>query len=587
MAFDGITIAAILHELNTALSGGRIDKVYQPHRDEIILLIRCGGKNHKLLFSANTSHPRLHLTEIAKENPLSAPLFCMSLRKHIVGGKVISFQQPAFERIAVMEIESKNEMGDSLIKKIVIEIMGKHSNIILLENGGRIIDSIKHITPDKSSVRQILPGLTYQSPPNQGKCNPLFLDQSSFLECAAAKPDSQLQNFLYQSFTGISPVMAGELCCRAHQNGANYCGQTEKSQLLQLFQTFSNLMQQIKNNQFQPEIIKNEQGALLEFSAVAMSQFDTQLKLHLSSPSRLVETFYQERDQIFYLKQKSSDLRKLIITHIERCVKKRELQNKTEKEISNRNLLKRKGELITANIYQITSGSDQFICPDFYDPACAEIKIALDPALSPAQNAQTYFKQYAKAKRTHAALEVQKKQNEEELNYLEGVLYSLETAVDAADLSDIRGELAQAGYAKPNTQKKQPERLRKSKPLHYLSTDGYDIFVGKNNLQNDELTLRIAKNDDWWFHTKNIPGSHVIVKRKEETDFPPDATLLEAATLAAFFSKAKNSSLVAVDYTIRKHVKKPNGAKPGMVIYEKNKTLLVPPDQPIAATPIA
>ncbi|WP_352400244.1 NFACT RNA binding domain-containing protein [Anaerotignum sp.] len=579
MALDGITTAAIVHELKTNLIGGRIDKIHQPVADEIRFTVRGVGVVRKIMASANSSTPRIHITETSKENPMTAPLFCMVLRKHIAGGKIIDICQPQLERIIIIKIESTNEMGDLTTKNLILEIMGKHSNLILTDENGRILDSIKRISHEKSSVREVLPGKDYVYPPSQNKKNPLVAIQSDFLFSLHLQEGQKLQEFLYKTYTGISPIMAGEICFRANLDPSNSCQQTTTEEGEALFAAFDKVMTEVKEANFTPNIYyhPNSKG-VLDFSVLEMTEFHALDHKTFPSVSSLLEGFYQERDNASYIRQKAHDMRRLVVSNIERCVKKKEIQLKTRKEVADMEIWRKKGELLTANIYAIPQGVTVYRTIDFYAENMGEIDIALDPTKTPAENAQKYFSRYNKAKRTLAALEVQEKQNDEELLYLESVLNAIENASDDADLSEIRMELAESGFVRRQAAKKGAPRPKKAKPLHFISSDGYNIFVGKSNLQNDELTLRTADSTDLWFHTKDIPGSHVIIKTNG-AGTASDIAIEEAANLAAYFSKAKNSSTVPVDYTLRKNVKKPNGAKPGMVIYLTNRTIYVTPDE--------
>lgn len=580
MALDGITTSAIVSELKSALLGGRIDKIHQPLADEIRMTIRgLGSGAKKIIISANSAHPRIHLTESSRENPMTAPLFCMVMRKHIAGGKIIDIVQPNFERIIILRIESANEMGDITTKNLILEIMGKHSNLILTDENGRILDSIKRVTHEKSSVREVLPGKEYVSPPSQDKKNPLLAEQADFLFSLHLQEGRKLQEFIYQTYTGISPVMAGEICTRAGLDASDSCQETTLENSERLFAAFEKTMQEVKAKDFCPAIYyQKENNRIVDFAVLKMQQFQSLAQKPFPSVSALLEGFYQERDNAAHIRQKAQDMRKLVTNHIERCVKKKEIQLKTRRETKGMDLWKKKGELLTANIYAVPQGVTTFKTIDYYEESMPEIEIAIDPAKTPAENAQKYFAKYNKAKRTLAALEIQEKQNNEELAYLESVLNALENAKEDADLSEIRTELAESGFIRRQVQKKGQQKPKKAKPLRYISSDGYEILVGKSNLQNDELTLRTAELTDLWMHTKDIPGSHVIIRTNGQSELP-EATMEEAANLAAFYSKAKNSSMVPVDYTQRKNIKKPNGAKPGMVIYLTNKTIYITPDE--------
>ena len=579
MALDGITTAAIAHELRELLTGARIDKIHQPTADEIRFNVRKSGTVYKILVSANPGNPRMHVTHSTKENPMTAPLFCMVLRKHLQGGKILSLEQPNFERILILKVESTNEMGDLTVKNLILEIMGKHSNLILTDENGRILDAIKRITHEKSSVREVLPGGTYVFPPSQDKKNPMELDKAFFLTALHQQEGRKLQDFLYKTYTGISPMMASEVCARVKLDASNTCQETTVPDGEALYETFQRLMGQVGNGAFQNHIFYQESGKIVDFAVLEMEQFASLETRTFASTSLLLEAFYQERDNSYQINQKSHDLRRLVQSNIERCVKKKDIQLLTRKDVKDMDIWKKKGELLTANIYAVPQGVTTFRTIDFYDENMGEITISLDPVKTPAENAQRYFSRYNKAKRTLAALEIQEKQNAEELNYLESVLNALENAKDNEDLAEIRTELVESGFLKRHTPKKgKQSKPQKSKPMRFLSSDGYEILVGKSNLQNDELTLRIADSTDLWLHTKDIPGSHVIIRTNGKDEVPP-ATLEEAANLAAFHSKAKGSSMVPVDYTQRKHVKKPNGAKPGMVIYLTNRTIYITPDE--------
>ena len=584
MALDGITTSAIVSELTAALLGGRIDKIHQPLADEIRMSIRgLGSGAKKIIISANSAHPRIHLTESSRENPMTAPLFCMVMRKHIAGGKIIDIVQPNFERIIILRIESANEMGDITTKNLILEIMGKHSNLILTDETGKILDSIKRVTHEKSSVREVLPGKEYVFPPSQDKKNPLLAEQADFLFSLHLQEGRRLQEFLYQTYTGISPVMAGEICTRAGLDASDSCQETTLENSERLFAAFEKTMQEVKAEDYYPAIYyqkenQKENNRIVDFAVLKMQQFQGLAAKPFPSVSALLEGFYQERDNAAHIRQKAQDMRKLVTNHIERCVKKKEIQLKTRRETKGMDLWKKKGELLTANIYAVPQGVTTFKTIDYYEESMPEIEIAIDPAKTPAENAQKYFAKYNKAKRTLAALEIQEKQNNEELAYLESVLNALENAKEDADLSEIRTELAESGFIRRQAQKKGQPKPKRAKPLRYISSDGYEILVGKSNLQNDELTLRTAEPTDLWMHTKDIPGSHVIIRTNGQSELP-EATMEEAANLAAFYSKAKNSSMVPVDYTQRKNIKKPNGAKPGMVIYLTNKTIYITPDE--------
>lgn len=576
MAFDGITISGIVSQLKNNVIGGRIDKIYQPEGDEIILGIRSFGNSFKLLITANPSHPRIHFTQANKSNPLNPPLFCMVLRKHLQSGKIIDITQPEFERIVVIHIESLNEMGDYSVKRLILEVMGRHSNLILVDENDTILECIKHITHDKSSVREVLPGKKYAFPPGT-KLDTLKLDKENFNTAVNNNQNNKIQNTIYYSYNGISPIIAGEICFRAGVEPTKIASTLSENEITAVYNSFSGLVDEIKAEHFTPCLVTDDNGKAIEFAAVELTQFfNMQLKSY-DSMSLLIEYYYYSKDFHYRIKQKTQDLTKLITQNIERCIKKKEIQQKTFREIENREYLRLCGELITANIYAIKKGMTTVKLANFYSENYEELEISLNGDLTPSENAQSYFKKYNKAKRTFTALQEQAKSNDTELEYLEGVLTSVSNCITEQDIKEIRQELAAEGYIKRINSPKNMKTQKKSSPLHYISSDGFHIYVGKNNIQNDELTLKFARNNDMWLHTKNIPGSHVIVVSQGKDI--PDSTLNQAVQLAAYYSKSRQSSMVPVDFTLKKNVKKPNGAKPGMVIYETNKTAYVTPDE--------
>ncbi len=588
MALDGFAISSIINELKETILGGRIDKVYQPEKDEIILQIRSKGKAYKLLLTANATSPRIHFTQIPKENPLNAPLFCMVLRKHLTSGRIIDITQPNFERIVNIHVESIDELGDYSEKVLAFEIMGRHSNIILLKNNDVgnpvIVESIKHISYDVSAVRSVLPTYLYDLPPTQDKINPLTTTREEFLgvvnKYLESNEESELQEAIYKSYTGVSPTLASEIV-------GNRVGDSLES----LYDEFDKIISLNNSNSFKPQVIyeinkkdsKENSDKIIDFTVFDFNKFsnvDDYRVEHFETMSELLEFFYKSKDLSYRLSQKTSDLRKFLSQNIERCQKKKVIQQKTLKDIENRDTLKLYGELVTSNIYAIKKGMQSVTLNNFYSEDYEEIEIKLDVNLTPAENAQKYFKKYNKEKRTFVALQDQIVQNDEEIVYLESVLNSVATCLDERDILEIRQELYEEGFIKrvsKNGKNNKKNNSKKAKPLHYISTDGFDIYVGKNNTQNDELTLKFAKSLDMWLHTKNIAGSHVIIVAGGR-EISEDA-INQGANLAVYYSKASKSSGVAVDYTLKKYVKKPNGAKPGMVIYETNKTAYITPNE--------
>lgn len=577
MAFDGITISGMVSEIKKKALGGRIDKIYQPESDEIIINIRSLGNVYKLMLSANPSHPRLFFTDKQHSNPQNPPLFCMVLRKHLQSGKLIGISQPGFERIVNIYIESLNEMGDYSVKKLVLEVMGRHSNLILTDENDTVLDCAKHITHDKSSVREVLPGKKYELPPSQNKLNPMELNREQFMRLAEENPEKKLQSLIYTSYTGIAPQSADEICYLAGIDATAVPSRTSREDMERLYTAFEGMVNDIKSESFAPSLVREEGGKVLDFAPYTIQRFPALERESYASLSELIESYYANRDFAYRMNQKTQDLKHLVNQNIERCAKKKEMQLNTLKEIENRDTYQLYGELLTANIYSVKKGMSTVTLPNYYSENMEEIEIALDPQLTPAENAQKYFKRYNKEKRTFAALQELMKENDRELEYLESVLVSVMNCRDEQDIKDIRQELREEGYIKKIKQQKGMKTKKHSEPMHFISSDGFHIYVGKNNKQNDELTLHFARANDIWLHTKNIPGSHVIIVTEGKS--VPDTTLTEAASLAAYFSKGQTSSMVPVDYTEKRNVKKPNGAKPGFVIYTTNQTAYITPSE--------
>ena len=596
MPQDGTTLCNIVQELSQHILNGRLDKITQPEPEEIVLSIRGRGANHKLLLTTQSAAPRLHFTNLQKPSPMQAPMFCMVLRKHISSGRIVDIRQPNFERIVEFHIEALNEMGDRTVKILLIEIMGKHSNIMLLAPSGdhpnitdapdsniaaKVIDAIKHIPPSLSSVRAILPGSVYVRPPSGDKKNPLLANESSFFQ-DIFQSKQKIQQALYQRYTGLSPILASEICTQADIPPETCASELMPQDQSQLSRAFFDVFNQVRAGDFAPCIYYDEKGKAVDLTALPFAMYAHLWPETYDSPSMMQEAFYAKRDAGYRISQKTSDLRKLIATHQERCQKKAFMYEKTLEDIKNRDNLRIKGELLTAYLHLVERGTESVILDNFYDDN-QPIKIPLSPTLSPIENAQRYFKQYNKQKRTYTALQKQILQNQEDQTYLESVAIAMETVTNETDIAEIRAELAEQGfvkrkYARGASSNKKAQKPETSKPLRFVSADGFEIYVGKNNTQNDYLTLRLAKNHDIWLHTKDIAGSHVIIITGGAE--PPESTILEAANLAAYYSKGRNSGQVPVDYVRRRHVRKPNGAKPGFVIYDKHRTVYVTPKEP-------
>lgn len=571
MALDGITVSSIVKELKENLIGSRIDKIHQPEKDEIILNIRGFGVSYKLLLTANSTSPRIHFTDITKKNPLEAPIFCMVLRKHIANGKILNVKQIEFDRIIEIYIEALNEMGDMSSKKLIIEMMGKHSNIILVDQNNVILDSIKRINFQKSSVREVLPGKNYITPPNQ-KENPIDLDKNKWDSVLNENTELDISTFITKNYMGISFNLIDSICNEIEKSRVISTLTTKEKE--QIYINFNKLLENVKNRNYINYIVYNKENNPQDFHSIELIQYKNINKKTYESVSNMLETFYKEKDLTYRINQKTYDIKKIVQNAIDRCKNKKRIYDKTLKDIENRDALKIKGELITANIYNLEKGMENFKAQNYNDENLSEIIIELDKNLTPVENAQKYYKKYNKYKRTFLALQEQIKQNEEEQFYLETVMNNINNCIDENDIEGIRNELFQSGFIKKRKNKKK-QKSQPLKPLHYVSENGFNIYVGKNNIQNDELTLKFAKNTDYWFHTKDIAGSHVILKTDGKE--PKEEDLIYAAKLCAYYSKAKDSSNVPVDYTYKKYVKKINGAKPGMVIYTNNKTLYVTP----------
>lgn len=570
MAFDGIVIANLVHELNETILNTRISKIAQPENDELLFTLKGPNGQKRLLISAGASLPLIYLTENNKPSPMTAPNFCMLLRKHIANGRITKICQPDMERIINFEIEHLNELGDLCTKTLIVEIMGKHSNIIFCDEKGMIIDSIKHISAQVSSVREVLPGRTYFIPKTQEKFNPLETTQEFFLSHVLCKP-AAINKAIYTTYTGISPVIANEICHRASIDGDMATDSLSKEAGLHLYNNFSWLMQDVREYNFQPNIILNGKEPL-EFSAFHLSEYSDFTCVDYDSISTVLEQYYAKKNDYTRIRQKSVDLRKIVSTALDRERKKYELQLKQLKDTEKREKYKVYGELITAYGYQLEEGSKNFEALNYYTNEM--ITIPLDPTIPPLENAKKYFNKYSKLKRTYLALTELTKETEQDIAHLESISTSLDIAAAEDDLAEIKDELIAYGYIKKKSGEK--KKKSKSKPFHYISSDGYHMYVGKNNYQNDELTFKFAAGNDWWFHAKGMPGSHVIVKSNGEE--LPDRTFEEAGRLAAFYSKGRENPKVEIDYLEKKNVKKPNGAAPGFVIYYTNYSLTIEPD---------
>ena len=577
MAMDGVSIAAVVHELNTELCGSRVDKIQQTEADELLISFYGGaGGGKKLRLTANSQVARVCLTADRKKSPEVAPLFCMLLRKHLGGAKFREALQPDFERIVKLVFEGTNEFGDPCEKYLIAEIMGRHSNIILVDETGKIIDAIKHIDFSVSSVRQVLPGMIYEYPPSQGKLNPLTVSLNEIVDVLKAGVD-RADKAVMNAFSGISPLLSREVVYRAFGTHDVYMEELDYSKLLDLAAVCFELFKNVRDAQFLPcYLVRCDTDKPFEFAAVCIKQYEDGAQVvEQDSMSEASENFYRERDARERLIHKGARLVRIVSNNIDRCAKKLLNQKSELADTENMEIYRRYAELITANLYALDVNAAEAVLVDYYDAQMPEITIKLDKRYSPAVNAQKYFKKYNKAKTAREELSKQIKLAQTELDYLESVEEELKKAETEADLSEIGDELFEQGYIKrPKDAKKKKKETQK--PMEFETPDGFRVLVGKNNKQNDLLTLKIAKNSDMWFHTKDIHGSHTVLCYEHGREFT-DTAILYAARLAAKYSKASESSQVPVDYTLVKFVKKPSGAAPGMVIYTDQKTIYVTP----------
>ena len=571
MAFDGITIANIVTELNQTITGGKINKIAQPENDELIITIKNQRKQYRLFLSASASLPLIYLTETNKPSPLTAPNFCMLLRKHIGSGKIIAIEQPGMERIIRFTIEHLNELGDLCTKYLIVEIMGKHSNIIFCNEEDQIIDSIKHVSAHMSSVREVLPGRPYFIPETQSKLNPFVLTEEIFQEKIFPRPVN-VAKAIYTSITGISPLMAEEVCYRAGIDGGIPTDGLEDVERVHLAHTFLRMIDDIRDGHFKPNIIYKGKEPV-EFACFPLSQYQDYRAVSYPSIFPVLETYYAEKNIVTKMRQKTVDLRKIVQNALERNVKKYQLQQKQLKDTEKKEKYRVWGELLNTYGYEVEPGAKSMEALNYYTNEM--IQIPLDETMTPQENAKKYFDKYSKLKRTKEALDTLLQETGDEIKHLESIAASLDIASSEEDLVQIKEEMMEYGYVKrKNTGGKKVKVT--SRPYHYISSDGYDIYVGKNNFQNDELSFKFASGNDWWFHAKGQPGSHVIVKSKNEE--LPDRTFEEAGKLAAYYSKGRQAPKVEIDYTQKKNLRKPTGGKPGFVVYYTNYSLLIEPD---------
>ena len=581
MALDGTFLSCLREELTAGLPDARVDKIHQPSREELVIALRSRNGNKKLYLSARANSPRVHFTDIPLENPASPPMFCMLLRKRITGGRLAAIRQPGLERALYFDLDCVDELGDIVRLTLAVEIMGRHSNIILIENG-RVVDAIKRVDMEMSSVRPVLPGLPYSPPPAAaGRLDLSAVEPADFLAAMEQGPDYPLSKALLNTAHGLSPLICREvshLAARGRDPLVSDWTKEERERLLFYLDRVKAAVETGENRK--PYLLLRADGSPLDFSFMAVTQYGLEaLGREMDSFSSLLDAFYAQRDAGERMKQRAHDILRILTNLSDRTARKLDRQREELTRSGDRETLRIYGDLINANLYAIPRGAASAELIDYFDPACGLKTVPLDPALTAAQNAQKYYKDYRKAQKAEQILQQQIAQGEEELQYFDTVFDALSRASTWRELGELREELAAGGYLRlQRGRQKPPAPLG---PLRFLSDDGFSILVGRNNVQNDRLTLRTARGGDVWFHTKNIPGSHVLVVTEGQT--PPPRTLEQAAVLAALHSKAAGSAQVPVDYTEARHVRKPAGAKPGMVIYDSNHTAYVRPDAALAA----
>ena len=569
MPIDGLTVGFAADELNRALQGGRVDRITQPERDTVVLLIRAGSVNRQLLLCASPSNARCHLTESRFSNPLEPPALCMLLRKQLTGGRVTDICQISGDRIIHVNLDTVNEMGDHVARRLVLEMMGRHSNLMLLDEDGKILEAARHVGEDMSRVRQIQPGLPYLPPPSQEKLNPRELTAEELLERLQGSAETSLSKALSATVTGLSRQASEELAFRVLEPGEKWPGSLENAcyRLQSLLKRLPDMAD--------PRVLLSPEGEAEDVFPFLYLSRDPDRQKSCPSLSQALDRCYGSRDAKDRLRQRSAAMVRTLKTQMERCEKKLALQEEELASAERMEEYRVMGETIHANLYMLKKGMTEVTLPDWYSGEGGEITIPLDSRLTPVQNAQRYFKKYQKARSARETAAVQREKTLQELDYLEGMLLDVDKCVGESELEEIRQELVRTGYLRRISSRRQQRQLPQSRPYRYQSVDGIEILVGKNAAQNDRLTLS-AGGEEMWLHAKDMPGSHVIIRA--EGELPLD-TLKQAALLAAWYSKGRHSSLVPVDYTLRKYVKKPSGAAPGKVIYTHHKTAYMTPEE--------
>ena len=583
MPLDALCLSGLVHELKQAVTNGKVDKIYQPGRDEVLLALRSPTQgNIKLLLSANPSHPRPQLTQLSRENPDVPPMFCMLLRKHLAGARILEISQPPLERVVSFRLEALNELGDRVERSLVLEMVGRRSNLLLLDGDGRIMDCLRRVDGGLDvtggSGRSLLPGMFYRLPPAQDKQDPTALDRAALESLLAQAPEeTQADRWLLDTFGGLSPLVCRELACRSGGSTDVRLHQMGPEGRARLLDELECLLNSVKENHFTPYLLSKD-GKPSDFTFFPVTQYGNAMTL-VSYPtfSQLLDAFYEQREHLERVKQRGQDLIRSVTTARDRTARKIAHQEVELAATRDRERLRQLGDILTSNFYQMSRGMTALTTQDFYDPEGGEVTIPLNPLLTPQQNAAKYYKDYNKAKTAEEMLTQQLEKGRRELDYLNSVLESIPMAEGEKDLMEIRQELTDTGYLRRPAKAKGREKRVSSKPMEFRSSTGMRISVGKNNTQNDMLTCKLAYKSDIWFHTQKIHGSHVILWTEGKE--PDLASLNEAACLAAWFSQARGSSKVPVDYTPVRYVKKPNGARPGMVTYTTYETAWVTPDQ--------
>lgn len=595
MAFDGITTAAVVHELNMKLAGGGISRIVQSEKDELVLTVKSRRQTYRVLMSASASLPLLYLIPANKQAPLTAPNFCMLLRKHLQGGQITRIYQPSLERVVIFEVSHRDELGDLATKNLIIELMGKYSNIILTDNNNKILDSIKRVPASISSVREVLPGRDYFIPGADEKKNPLEADAFSFRDVITSSPHDVVKA-LYMSYTGLSPIVSEEFAYEAGILPRKKAAELSEDETSKLYRVFGRHMDAVKMGLFEPQIVfadgipkdfatfplnlytgSPEKVFFEEEDLSTVSDFASESgysSVGFESPSDMLISYYGEKDASVRIRQKSADLRHVITTALDRTNKKFALQEKQLLQTEKKDKYRIYGEMLNTYGYNVPEGAKSIEVINYYTNE--PLTIPLDPQLSPRQNSQKYFDRYAKLKRTADALATQIEETRADAEQLEYCLAAIDMAETEGDLVEIRRELGEFGFMQKKSIAKGKAREAKAKPLVFISSDGFTMYVGRNNYQNEEVTFKIGSGSDWWFHAKKMPGSHVIVKTdgRELTD----RTYEEAGALAAYYSSGRKAPKVEIDYTERRNLRKKNGGKPGFVTYHTNYSLMATPD---------